>query len=150
MFSLFPSLIFSLPFADPACFCFPGLGTPYSSFLGAPASPGCLLNYFVCFFYLFFCLECLSLQDFVAERTHFQWIKCKFHLPLGNYTTLFWEVLQCRFLFVAVVYHVFLFYFIFFFTFFSFIWREWEDVGKKVGAGFCLFFKTHLQEMVFL
>ena len=78
---------------------------------------------------LFFCLECLSLQVFVAERTHSQEIQCKFHLPPEKYTTLFWKFLQCFFFFV-VVYQVF-FCFTSFFTFFPFIWRAREEVGIR-------------------
>ena len=119
LFSLFPSLIFSLPFSVPACSWFTRSRDTVPFFpqgSSLPSLSGELLSFLFC---LFFCLECLSLHVSVAERTHSQWIQCKFHLPLGKYTTLSKKVFAV-FLFIWCSCFVFYFYF----TIFPFIWRE--------------------------
>ena len=77
------------------------------------------------------------MQIFVAERTHSQWIQCKFHLPLGKYTTLFWEVLQCYF--VVVVYQVFLFD-LFFLYISPFYLEDMGRSGNKEGRAVLFIF----------
>lgn len=135
-----PCLLQSLP----ACSC-PTRSTPTLPFFPrapCPSSlPGDLFCFLLCFF---FCFECLSLQVSVAGRSRSQWLQCKFPLPLGKCTTLFWGVLGC-FCFSGVFV---LFYF--FFTFFPFIWREWEEVGTgRWEEDFVYFFLTHFQGMGF-
>lgn len=135
--SLFPRL---LPAFCSPCLpapVLPGLPPPTLPFFPpapCPSSlPGDLFCFLLCFF---FCFECLSLQVSVAGRSRSQRLQCKFPLPLGKCTTLFWGVWGC-FCFSGV----FVLFFFFFTFFFPFIWREWEEVGTGWRAGgFCLFF----------
>ena len=110
-------LLQSLPAPD-----LPGLGTRY--LLSSELLP---LQFIWCIFLvpfcLFFCLECLSLQIFAAERTHSQGIQYKFHLLLGKYTTF---VLVSFALFLLLLFIRCSCFVLFLFTFFPFIWREWE------------------------
>lgn len=136
-----PCLLQSLP----ACSC-PTRSTPTLPFFPrapCPSSlPGDLFCFLLCFF---FCFECLSLQVSVAGRSRSQWLQCKFPLPLGKCTTLFWGVLGC-FCFSGVFV---LFYF--FFTFFSLLFggngRKWEQGGGRWIL--FIFFLTHFQGMGF-
>ena len=109
------------------------------SFLGAPASPICLVHFLVPFC-LFFCLECLSLQIFVAERTH-SGFSVKSTYAWGNTLLSFWEALHC--FFVVVVYQVFLFCFIFVYIFPFYLEGMGRIGNKEVGAAFCLFLKLN-------
>lgn len=129
-----PCLLQSLP----ACSC-PTRSTPTLPFFPrAPcpsSSPGDLFCFLLCFF---FCFECLSLQVSVAGRSRSQWLQCKFPIPLGKCTTLFWGVLGC-FCFSGV----FVLFYFFLYLFFPFIWREWEEVGTgRWEVDFVYFFNS--------
>jgi hypothetical protein len=81
--------------SPPACSC--PTRSPPTLHLFPPAPcpsslPGDLFCFLLCFF---FCFECLSLQVSVAGRSRSQRLQCKFPLPLGKCTTLFWGVWGC-------------------------------------------------------
>lgn len=140
-----------LPSSLPA-FCSPCLPAPVLPGLRPPtlpsppapcpsSLPGDLFCFLLCFF---FCFECLSLQVSVAGRSRSQRLQCKFPLPLGKCTTLFWGVWGC-FCFSGVFV---LFYFFFLYLFFPFYLEGMGGSGNRVvGVAFVFIFLTHFQGM---